>query len=132
VPVVCSLTIRGTGLLVDAVNVHLTPVIAANRFLRGAAGEQGQKETSATTIIVPPRVEVKRPGRHGKSGGEWQRAPITDMQIPTPTIPPLASGLPSASVTLVLGGSLLSRWCAHGCGAEPYGVPAQICGMLSG
>jgi hypothetical protein len=35
VPFARSLIFRGASLLVDAVNAHLTPVIAANRFLRG-------------------------------------------------------------------------------------------------
>jgi hypothetical protein len=76
----------------------------------------------------------------------WLGALITVMDISTPTIPPVASGLPTISVTLVRNDSLLSGWCAHGCGARrlrrgvalrpqpagpgSYGVPALICGML--
>jgi hypothetical protein len=73
VPFVSSLAIRGASLLVDTVNVHLTPLIGTNRLLRAAAGEQGRKETSATTMILARKVEVKRPGRHGKSRG-WRVA----------------------------------------------------------
>jgi hypothetical protein len=39
-------------------------------------------------------VEVKRLGRHGKSG-LWLGAPIAGMEISTPTIPPVVSGLPA-------------------------------------
>jgi hypothetical protein len=62
VPVTRSLIIRGACLLVDAVNVHLTPVIAANRFLRAAAGSKAKKKHLLQQWISP-RAKGRAIGR---------------------------------------------------------------------
>jgi hypothetical protein len=69
VPVARSLIGQGACLLVDTVNVHLTPMFEANRFLRGRCRGQGQKETSATTMVLARGLKVKRLGHRRMSRG---------------------------------------------------------------
>src|SRR3712207_257030 len=78
-PFARSRLLRGPSLLVDGINVHLTPLIGS---FGAAAGGQGRKETSATTMIVARRPKVKRGARRGKGRGlVWQGAPMTGIGI---------------------------------------------------
>src|SRR5215204_6014032 len=66
VPFVRCGTVRRVGFFVDAVNAQVTPPMVGLQLTVPSGSQpvkRGQKETSATAMIIAGEVEVKRPIR---------------------------------------------------------------------